>query len=68
MPNISPPPMTEACAEIERRLQTIGNQITEADRMVGYYNEQAAQQASAAAELRKLYDSYIGLLEDAGAK
>ncbi|UVF61008.1 hypothetical protein SEA_SAKAI_45 [Arthrobacter phage Sakai] len=68
MPNISPPPTTEACAEIERRLQTIGNQIAEAERMVTYYNDQAAQQASAAAELKQLYKSYIGLLEDAGAE
>lgn len=68
MPNISPPPATEACTEIERRLQTIGNQIAEADRMVAYYKDQAAQQASASSDLRKLYDSYIGLLEDAGAK
>lgn len=68
MPNISPPTTTEACTEIEARLQTIGSQIAEADRMVIYYGEQAAHQASAAAELRKLYKSYIGLLEDAGAE
>lgn len=68
MPNISPPPTTEACAEIERRLQTIGNQIAEAERMAGYYRDQAMEQASTAADLKKLYDSYIGLLEDAGAK
>jgi hypothetical protein len=68
MPNISPPLTTEACAEIERRLQTIGNQIAEAERMADYYREQSLQQASAASDLRKLYQSYIGLLEDAGAK
>lgn len=65
MPNIAPPPTTQAHEEIAGRIQVLRNQAKEARRMVGYYSDMAQEQRKAADALDALLASYQGLIEDA---